>query len=128
MDSSADVDRNIHQSKQLKMAPSPAQFARGRLPTRTHLLITSERMLASARINVKSAASPSLRTELSKCICECIQVWYYTPNHIALCIILIYLTGARPYKCDECGREFRQWGDLKYHYTSLHSGVRQYQW
>ena len=35
--------------------------------------------------------------------------------------------GARPYKCDECGREFRQWGDLKYHHTSLHSGIRQYQ-
>ena len=40
--------------------------------------------------------------------------------------IFLFL-GARPYKCDECGREFRQWGDLKYHHTSLHSGIRQYQ-
>ena len=52
-----------------------------------------------------------------------------------LCLIFLITTlffhffkGARPYKCDECGREFRQWGDLKYHFTSLHSGVRQYQW
>ena len=47
---------------------------------------------------------------------------------IIFCRFLNKKIGARPYKCDECGREFRQWGDLKYHFTSLHSGVRQYQW
>lgn len=29
--------------------------------------------------------------------------------------------GDKPYKCDECGRDFRQWGDLKYHMVSIHT-------
>ncbi|KYN06034.1 hypothetical protein ALC62_03034 [Cyphomyrmex costatus] len=36
-------------------------------------------------------------------------------------------SGDKPYKCEECGRHFRQWGDLKYHSTSLHSEHKQYQ-
>ncbi|XP_014469641.1 PREDICTED: zinc finger protein 93-like isoform X2 [Dinoponera quadriceps] len=36
-------------------------------------------------------------------------------------------SGDKPYKCDECGRHFRQWGDLKYHSTSIHSEHKQYQ-
>ncbi|XP_073994813.1 uncharacterized protein isoform X2 [Rhodnius prolixus] len=36
-------------------------------------------------------------------------------------------SGDKPYKCDVCLRNFRQWGDLKYHITSLHSTTRQFQ-
>ncbi|KAJ8676519.1 hypothetical protein QAD02_012306 [Eretmocerus hayati] len=36
-------------------------------------------------------------------------------------------SGDKPYKCEDCGRHFRQWGDLKYHCTSLHSVERQFQ-
>lgn len=36
-------------------------------------------------------------------------------------------SGDKPYKCEECGRHFRQWGDLKYHTTSLHSDQKQFQ-
>lgn len=36
-------------------------------------------------------------------------------------------SGERPYHCTECGRTFRQWGDLKYHMTSLHSTEKQFQ-
>ncbi|XP_011342778.1 zinc finger protein 271 isoform X3 [Ooceraea biroi] len=36
-------------------------------------------------------------------------------------------SGDKPYKCEECGRHFRQWGDLKYHSTSIHSEHKQYQ-
>ncbi|XP_014225144.1 zinc finger protein 37 homolog [Trichogramma pretiosum] len=36
-------------------------------------------------------------------------------------------SGDKPYKCEDCGRHFRQWGDLKYHSTSLHSEQRQFQ-
>lgn len=36
-------------------------------------------------------------------------------------------SGDKPYKCEDCGRTFRQWGDLKYHSTSLHSELRQFQ-
>lgn len=30
-------------------------------------------------------------------------------------------SGEKPYKCEECGRAFRQWGDMKYHQSSIHS-------
>ena len=36
-------------------------------------------------------------------------------------------SGEKPYKCESCGRNFRQWGDLKYHMISIHSDIRQYQ-
>ncbi|XP_011870388.1 PREDICTED: zinc finger protein 34-like isoform X2 [Vollenhovia emeryi] len=36
-------------------------------------------------------------------------------------------SGDKPYKCEECGRHFRQWGDLKYHSTSIHSEQKHYQ-
>ncbi|KAI4499128.1 hypothetical protein M0802_005711 [Mischocyttarus mexicanus] len=36
-------------------------------------------------------------------------------------------SGDKPYKCEECGRHFRQWGDLKYHSTSIHSEQKQFQ-
>ncbi|KAG8321046.1 hypothetical protein J6590_054999 [Homalodisca vitripennis] len=36
-------------------------------------------------------------------------------------------SGDKPYKCDFCGKTFRQWGDLKYHVTSLHSDTKQFQ-
>lgn len=36
-------------------------------------------------------------------------------------------SGDKPYKCEDCGRKFRQWGDLKYHSTSIHSELRQFQ-
>ncbi|KAL0105172.1 hypothetical protein PUN28_016666 [Cardiocondyla obscurior] len=36
-------------------------------------------------------------------------------------------SGDKPYKCEECGRHFRQWGDLKYHSTSIHSEHKHYQ-
>ncbi|XP_028160117.1 GDNF-inducible zinc finger protein 1-like [Ostrinia furnacalis] len=32
----------------------------------------------------------------------------------------------RPCKCEECGREFRQWSDLKYHKTSIHSDQKHF--
>ncbi|CAH2242711.1 jg11440 [Pararge aegeria aegeria] len=32
----------------------------------------------------------------------------------------------RPCKCDECGREFRQWSDLKYHKASIHSNKKNF--
>ncbi|XP_063530170.1 zinc finger protein 423-like [Cydia strobilella] len=34
--------------------------------------------------------------------------------------------GDRPYKCEECDREFRQWSDLKYHKVSLHSNQKHF--
>lgn len=36
-------------------------------------------------------------------------------------------SGVKPYKCEDCGRHFRQWGDLKYHSMSIHSEQRQFQ-
>lgn len=36
-------------------------------------------------------------------------------------------SGDKPYKCEDCGRHFRQWGDLKYHSMSIHSEQRQFQ-
>lgn len=36
-------------------------------------------------------------------------------------------SGDKPYKCEDCGRHFRQWGDLKYHSTSIHSEQKQFQ-
>lgn len=33
-------------------------------------------------------------------------------------------TNSRPYQCLSCDKSFRQWGDLKYHETSLHSGLK----
>lgn len=36
-------------------------------------------------------------------------------------------SGDKPYKCEYCGRHFRQWGDLKYHCISIHSDEKQYQ-
>lgn len=36
-------------------------------------------------------------------------------------------SGDKPYKCEFCGRFFRQWGDLKYHVTSLHSNTKMFQ-
>ncbi|KAJ8727257.1 hypothetical protein PYW08_015654 [Mythimna loreyi] len=34
--------------------------------------------------------------------------------------------GDRPYKCDVCGRDFRQWSDLKYHKVSIHSDQKMF--
>lgn len=31
-------------------------------------------------------------------------------------------SGDKPYQCDHCKRPFRQWGDLKYHIQSRHTG------
>lgn len=36
-------------------------------------------------------------------------------------------SGAKPYKCEFCERHFRQWGDLKYHITSIHTDQKQFQ-
>ncbi|XP_062545874.1 uncharacterized protein LOC134212229 [Armigeres subalbatus] len=36
-------------------------------------------------------------------------------------------SGEKPYKCDECGRAFRQWGDMKYHQSSIHSNEKTHQ-
>lgn len=36
-------------------------------------------------------------------------------------------SGDKPYKCEFCGRHFRQWGDLKYHCISIHSEEKNYQ-
>jgi len=36
-------------------------------------------------------------------------------------------SGDKPYKCELCGRHFRQWGDLKYHCISIHTEEKQYQ-
>lgn len=32
----------------------------------------------------------------------------------------------RPYKCKSCEKSFRQWGDLKYHETSIHSNKKDH--
>uniref|UniRef100_A0A2A4K0L4 C2H2-type domain-containing protein n=1 Tax=Heliothis virescens TaxID=7102 RepID=A0A2A4K0L4_HELVI len=34
--------------------------------------------------------------------------------------------GDRPYKCDVCGRDFRQWSDVNYHKISIHSDQKLY--
>ncbi|XP_075972346.1 uncharacterized protein LOC142974083 isoform X2 [Anticarsia gemmatalis] len=34
--------------------------------------------------------------------------------------------GDRPYKCEVCGRDFRQWSDLKYHKASIHSNQKMF--
>lgn len=39
----------------------------------------------------------------------------------------VLFEGDKPYKCNECGRNFRQWGDLKYHCISKHSNEKEYQ-
>lgn len=36
-------------------------------------------------------------------------------------------TGDKPYTCEVCSRAFRQWGDLRYHMTSLHSDEKIHQ-
>lgn len=36
-------------------------------------------------------------------------------------------SGIRPYQCKYCDRAFRQWGDMKYHITSIHSDIKQFQ-
>lgn len=33
-------------------------------------------------------------------------------------------SGVKPFKCDKCEFQFRQWGDLKYHIISRHSDVK----
>ncbi|KPJ01052.1 Zinc finger protein 3 [Papilio xuthus] len=35
-------------------------------------------------------------------------------------------SGDRPCACDECGRNFRQWSDLKYHKASIHSDQKNF--
>lgn len=42
-------------------------------------------------------------------------------------VILLFFSGDKPYRCEHCGRHFRQWGDLKYHCISIHSDEKQYQ-
>ncbi|KAJ0179609.1 hypothetical protein K1T71_005321 [Dendrolimus kikuchii] len=49
---------------------------------------------------------------------ECGKVFYTVG---ALKIHKRVHNGDRPYKCEICEREFRQWSDLKYHKISLHS-------
>lgn len=36
-------------------------------------------------------------------------------------------SGDKPYTCMVCSRAFRQWGDLKYHITSLHTDEKNHQ-
>lgn len=36
-------------------------------------------------------------------------------------------TGDKPYQCEVCSRAFRQWGDLRYHMSSLHSDEKNHQ-
>lgn len=36
-------------------------------------------------------------------------------------------TNTKPYKCEFCSRNFRQFGDLKYHVISIHSNKKDYQ-
>jgi uncharacterized Zn-finger protein len=35
-------------------------------------------------------------------------------------------TNERPYKCEHCEKSFRQWGDLRYHETSIHSDEKNH--
>ncbi|KAI5645130.1 zinc-finger double domain-containing protein [Phthorimaea operculella] len=49
---------------------------------------------------------------------------FYTSN--ALKVHVRVHNGDRPYKCEVCAREFRQWSDLKYHKISLHSTQKHF--
>ncbi|KAK9870940.1 hypothetical protein WA026_009899 [Henosepilachna vigintioctopunctata] len=48
-------------------------------------------------------------------------------QHLISCRAITGNTREKPYHCTECGKNFRQWGDLKYHMTSLHSNEKQFQ-
>lgn len=36
-------------------------------------------------------------------------------------------SGSKPYTCEFCNRAFRQWGDMKYHITSIHTDEKKFQ-
>jgi len=65
------------------------------------------------------------------CTCQMIVVLIFITQYLSYCLnFKVHMrlhSGEKPYKCEHCHRNFRQWGDLKYHVISIHSDIRQYQ-
>ncbi|CAK1578861.1 unnamed protein product [Parnassius mnemosyne] len=57
-------------------------------------------------------------------ICKDCNKSFYTAN--SLKVHRRVHSDDRPCACDECGRSFRQWSDLKYHKASIHSDQKHF--
>ncbi|CAG9801424.1 unnamed protein product [Chironomus riparius] len=78
--------------------------------------------------NSRTALGYHLKTHSSERRYVCDQCGKKFLTNGALKVHLRLHTNDRPYKCNfpDCGKSFRQWGDLKYHETSLHSDKKDH--
>ena len=78
--------------------------------------------------NSRTALGYHIKTHQTerKFVCEKCGKGFLTNG--ALKVHLRLHSNDRPYMCNfpECGKSFRQWGDLKYHETSLHSDEKNH--